>query len=325
VRLNRKRFWGGEQSKDKLAAYQTLYICIETVSKLAAPIAPFYMDQIYMDLNGVTGKDAEHSVHLTRFPSYDQSLIDTELEERMDIAQKISSMILGLRRKVNIKVRQPLAKIMVPVTDESFRSRFESVKSLILGEVNVKAVEYIDDTANILIKRIKPNFKTLGPKYGKQMKEISIAVTAMTQPEINLFENSGKRSFTINGISVDLTLEDVEIISEDIPGWQVANDGKLTVALDIMVTDDLRFEGIAREFVNRIQNIRKESGFDVTDKITVLIEDHELISEAIKRHSLYIGSQTLATTVSVVRSISESNTREIDIDDLMIKISVTKN
>jgi isoleucyl-tRNA synthetase len=325
VRLNRKRFWGGEQSKDKLAAYQTLYICIETVSKLAAPIAPFYMDQIFMDLNGVTGKDAEHSVHLTRFPSYDQSLIDTELEERMDIAQKISSMILGLRRKVNIKVRQPLAKIMVPVTDESFRSRFESVKSLILGEVNVKAVEYIDDTANILIKRIKPNFKTLGPKYGKQMKEISIAVTAMTQPEINLFENSGKRSFTINGISVDLTLEDVEIISEDIPGWQVANDGKLTVALDIMVTDDLRFEGIAREFVNRIQNIRKESGFDVTDKITVLIEDHELISEAIKRHSLYIGSQTLATTVSVVRSISESNTREIDIDDLMIKISVTKN
>ena len=325
VRLNRKRYWGGEQSRDKLAAYQTLYTCIETVTRLAAPIAPFYMDQIFRDLNGVTGKDAEHSVHLTQFPAFDQSLIDTDLEERMDIAQKISSMILGLRRKVNIKVRQPLAKIMVPVSDEIFKQRFESVRNLILAEVNVKEVEYIDDTASILIKKIKPNFKTLGPKYGKLMKEINIAVSAMTQPEIVLFESTGNRSFTIIGTAVNLVLEDVEIISEDIPGWQVANDGKLTVALDITVTEDLRNEGIAREFVNRIQNIRKESGFDVTDKITVLIEDHELIREAIKRHSAYIASQTLATVVSVVPAVTGNNTREIDIDEVMVKISVKKN
>jgi isoleucyl-tRNA synthetase len=324
VRLNRKRFWGGEQSKDKLAAYQTLYTCIETVSKLAAPIAPFFMDQVFRDLNGITGKDAEHSVHLTQFPAYDQTLIDAELEERMDIAQKISSMILGLRRKVNLKVRQPLAKIIVPVPDEAFKVRFESVRNLILAEVNVKEVEYIDDTSSILIKKIKPNFKTLGPKYGKLMKEISNAVSAMTQPEIISFESTAKRSFTINSTAVDLTLEDVEIISEDIPGWQVANEGKLTVALDITVTDDLRNEGIAREFVNRIQNIRKESGFDVTDKIMVLIEDNELIREAIKRHSSYIGSQTLATAVYLVPVITGDGTREIDIEDLMIKISVKK-
>jgi isoleucyl-tRNA synthetase len=325
VRLNRKRYWGGEQSKDKLAAYQTLYICIETISKLAAPIAPFYMDQIFRDLNGVTGKDGEHSVHLSQFPAYDQSLIDKELEERMDIAQKISSMILGLRRKVNIKVRQPLAKIMVPVSDQAFKARFESVKGLILGEVNVKDVEYIDDTASILIKKIKPNFKTLGPKYGKQMKEIATAVLAMTQPEIVLFESTGSRSFTLNGTPIDLTPEDVEIISEDIPGWQVANDGKLTVALDITVTDDLRYEGVAREFVNRIQNIRKESGFDVTDKITVLIEDHELIREAIKRHSAYIASQTLATSVEVASAIKGDEVREIEIEEVVIRISVRKN
>jgi isoleucyl-tRNA synthetase len=325
VRLNRKRYWGGEQSKDKLAAYQTLYFCLETISRLAAPIAPFYMDKLYMDLNGVTGRHEEHSVHLTLFPEYDQSLIDKELEEKMDIAQKISSMILGLRRKVNIKVRQPLAKIIVPVPDESFKNKFESVRNLILAEVNVKEVEYIDDTAGILIKKIKPNFKVLGPRYGKLMKEISSAVSAMTQPEIISFESTGKQSITINATTVDLALEDVEIISEDIPGWQVANEGKLTVALDITVTDELRYEGIAREFVNRIQNIRKESGFDVTDKITVLIEDHDFIREAVKRHSSYIGSQTLATIVSIVPSIIGNNIREIDIDEVVVRISVRKN
>jgi isoleucyl-tRNA synthetase len=214
---------------------------------------------------------------------------------------------------------------MVPVGDESFRGRFESVRNLILAEVNVKEVEYIDDTASVLIKKIKPNFKTLGPRYGKLMKEISTTVSAMTQPEIILFESSGNRSFTINGTAVDLTLEDVEIISEDIPGWQVANDGKLTVALDITITDDLRNEGIAREFVNRIQNIRKDSGFDVTDKITVLIEDHKLIREAVRRHSSYIASQTLATVVSVVPVITGDKIREIDIEEVMIKISVVRN
>ena len=324
VRLNRKRYWGGEQSTDKLSAYQTLYTCLEEVSKLAAPLAPFYMDRLFTDLNNITQRDKEDSVHLTLFPQYDKKLIDRELEERMDIAQKVSSMVLGLRRKVNIKVRQPLARIMVPVTDDSFKTRFESVRNLILAEVNVKQVEYIDDTSGILVRKIKPNFKVLGPKYGKLMKEINAAVSGMNQEDIILFENSGKRTFNLNGTAVDLTLEDVEIISEDIPGWQVANEGKLTVALDITVTDELRYEGIAREFVNRIQNIRKESGFDVTDKITVLIEDHDLIREAVRQHSSYIGSQTLATTVSVVPSVAGDNAREVDIDEVMVKVAVKK-
>ena len=325
VRLNRKRYWGGEFDRDKLAAYQTLYVCLETVCMLAAPIAPFYMDRLFTDLNNTTGNHREDSVHLVLFPEYDQSLIDKELEERMDIAQKISSMILGLRRKVSIKVRQPLARIMVPVPDKSFKKKFEAVKDLILTEVNVKEVEYIDDTAAILVKKIKPNFKTLGPRFGKLMKEINNVISTMTQQEIVSFENSGSHSIKINNQQINLNTGDVEIISEDIPGWQVANDGKLTVALDITVTDELRYEGIAREFVNRIQNIRKENGFDVTDKITVLIEDHDLIREAVKRHAAYIGSQTLATNVSVVNSINGNNVREVEIDEVVVKIAVTKN
>ena len=324
VRLNRKRYWGGEFDRDKLAAYQTLYVCLETVSQLAAPIVPFYMDRLFTDLNNITGRHKESSVHLVLFPEYDQALIDIELEERMDIAQKVSSMILGLRRKVSIKVRQPLARIMVPVPDKFFRERFEAVKELILAEVNVKEVEFIDDTASILVRKIKPNFKTLGPRYGKLMKEISGLISAMTQEEIAAFENTGSHTITIDNRQLTLTAEDVEITSEDIPGWQVANNGKLTVALDVTVTDELRFEGIAREFVNRIQNIRKESGFDVTDKITVLIEDHDLIREAVKRHASYIGSQTLATKVSVVNNFTEGNVREVEIDEVVVKISVSK-
>ncbi|NMC39007.1 MAG: isoleucine--tRNA ligase [Bacteroidales bacterium] len=325
VRLNRKRFWGGEYDKDKLAAYQTLYRCLETVSKLAAPIMPFYADRLFIDLNGTTGHDIEDSVHLTMFPEFDQSLIDEDLEERMEIAQKISSMILGIRRKVNIKVRQPLARIMIPVTDEGFRRKFEAVRDLILAEVNVKSVEYIDDTSSILIKKVKPDFKQLGPRYGRLMKDLSKIISELTQQEIAHFEKSGKLAVETNGQKVELTTDDVEIISEDIPGWQVANDGKLTVALDISVTDELKYEGIAREFVNRIQNFRKESGFDVTDKITVLIEDHDLIREAINRHSAYIGSQTLATRVEVVGKFSNGNVREVEIDDIPIRIAVSRN
>jgi isoleucyl-tRNA synthetase len=325
VRLNRKRYWGGEYDKDKLAAYQTLYTCLETVSSLAAPIAPFYMDRLYTDLNNTTGRIKEESVHLALFPEYDESLIDKDLEERMDIAQKISSMILGLRRKVSIKVRQPLARIMVPVPDKNFRARFEAVRDLILAEVNVKEVEYIDDTSSVLVKKIKPNFKTLGPRYGKLMKEISSSVSSMKPEQIAEFERNGSYTFAINGQQVELTAADVEIISEDIPGWQVANDGRLTVALDVTVTDDLRYEGIAREFINRIQNIRKETGFDVTDKITIRIEDHDFIHEAVNRHAGYIGSQTLATEVSLVRDLSGNNTREVEIDEVMVKIEVNKN
>ena len=324
VRLNRKRYWGGEQNRDKLAAYQTLYTCLERISMVAAPLAPFYMDQLFSDLNRVTGRLPEDSVHLTRFPAYYENLIDKQLEERMDIAQRISSMILGLRRKVNIKVRQPLAKIMVPVAGESFREKFEAVKGLILSEVNVKEVEYVDDTSGILVKKIKPNFKVLGPKYGKLMKELTAAVSGMSQPDITSFESSGSHVFSINGTEVFLSLEDVEIISEDIPGWQVANEGKLTVALDVTVTDELKYEGIAREFVNRIQNIRKESGFDVTDKISVFIEDHDFVREAVSIHSKYIGSQTLATKVTLSSDLSEKAAKEVEIDDVLIKISVSK-
>lgn len=326
VRLNRKRYWGGEYDKDKLAAYQTLYVCLETISKLAAPVAPFYMDRLFTDLNNSTGRQIEDSVHLTLFPEFDESLINKDLEERMDIAQKISSMILGLRRKVSIKVRQPLARIMVPVPDESFKRKFEAVKDLILAEVNVKEVEYIDDTASVVVKKIKPNFKTLGPRYGKLMKDISKAVSELSPQEIASFEKNGSHSLALNGQEVVLSAVDVEIISEDIPGWQVANEGKLTVALDVTVSDELRYEGIAREFINRIQNIRKENGFDVTDKITLQIEDHDFIREAVNRHAGYIGSQTLATGVNLVKQLSAGNNiKEIEIDEVMVKIKVEKN
>jgi len=324
VRLNRKRFWGGEQNKDKQAAYQTLYTCLETVCKLAAPVAPFYMDRIFIDLNSVTGRHSEDSVHLTLFPVADEKLIDNELEERMKIAQKISSMVLSIRRKVNIKVRQPLAKIILPVVDESFVGRFESVRNLVLAEVNVKEVEYIKDTSGIVVKKVKPNFKVLGPKYGRLMKEIVSAVNAMNQEEIDAFEKAGRKILSINGTQIELSIDDVEIILEDIPGWQVATDGKFTVALDITVTDELRYEGIAREFVNRIQNIRKESGFDVTDRIRVKIEDNDYVREAVKRHASYIGLQTLAETVELVALPAGENVREVEIDDVNLKVIVEK-
>jgi isoleucyl-tRNA synthetase len=324
VRLNRKRYWGGEYDKDKVAAYQTLYTCLEKVSMLAAPIAPFYMDRLFTDLNNTTGRYREDSVHLALFPDYDEALIDKDLEERMDIAQKVSSMILGLRRKVSLRVRQPLAKIMLPVPDETFRKRFDAVKDLILAEVNVKDVEYIDDTASIVKKKIKPNFKTLGPRYGKLMKDISKVISELTGPEIAMFEKNGAYTAVINGQDVVLESSDVEIISEDIPGWQVANEGKLTVALDVTVTDELRYEGIAREFINRIQNIRKEADFDVTDKITLQIGDNEFIREAVMRHAGYIGSQTLASEVKLVNDLSGDGVREIDIDEVMVRIKVSR-
>lgn len=325
VRLNRKRYWGGEYDEDKLAAYQTLYTCLETVSQLAAPIAPFYSERLFMDLNSITGRYKEESVHLALFPGYDESLIDKSLEERMDIAQKVSSLILGLRRKVSIKVRQPLARIMVPVPDKSFRKKFEAVKELILAEVNVKEVEYIDDTSSILVKKIKPNFKTLGPRYGSMMKDLSNAISAMGPQDIVSFENNRSCQLETKGQAITLGIDDVEIISEDIPGWQVANEGKLTVALDVTVTDELRYEGIAREFINRIQNIRKEAGYDVTDKITVKIEDIDFVREAVKRHSAYIGSQTLATAVSLTGSFTGNSVRDVEIDEVVVKVEVRKN
>ena len=325
VRQSRKRYWGGEYDHDKISAYQTLYACLETVSRLASPIAPFFMDQLFRDLNMTTGRHPEESVHLAVFPKHDESLIDKDLEERMDIAQKISSMVHGLRRKVSIKVRQPLAKIMIPLPDRNFKKKFEAVRDLVLTEINVKEVEYIEDTAAILVKRIKPNFKTLGPRFGKLMKEISNSISGLTQKDIAAFEATGSHSLLINGKQTDLTLNDVEIISEDIPGWQVANDGKLTVALDVTVTDELRYEGIAREFVNRIQNIRKDSGYNVTDKIVVKIEDLDFVREAVKRHSGYIGSQTLARVVVLEKELSGRKVREVEIDEVVVKVVIDKD
>jgi len=325
VRLNRKRYWGGSFDTDKRAAYQTLYTCLETISMLAAPVAPFYMDKLFNDLNRVTDRHKVESVHLSSFPEYKEALIDTALEKRMDIAQKLSSMILGLRRKVNIKVRQPLNKMMLPISDPGFREQVEAVKTLVLNEVNVKEIEYITDTAGILVKRIKANFKTLGPRFGKLMKEVSGVINGMDQEQIAAFEKAQSYEIEAGGKKIQLTLEDVEIISEDIPGWLVANEGAITVALDINITKELRQEGVARELVNRIQNIRKESGFDVTDKIEVLIEKHELITEAVITHSLYIGSQTLAKNVSLVDAIENNGARRIDIDDdVYINIHVSR-
>ena len=325
VRLNRKRYWGGDFDADKLAAYQTLYTCLETVAMLAAPVAPFYMDKLFSDLNGVTARHRDESVHLSSFPACQEAHIDRALEKRMDVAQKLSSMVLGLRRKVNIKVRQPLNKMILPVSDPQFRDQVEAVKSLVLNEVNVKEIEYITDTAGILVKRIKPNFKTLGPRFGKRMKELTRIIGDMDQEEIAAFEKEKGCEIEIGGERVQLTPEDVEIISEDIPGWLVANEGTITVALDINITEELRQEGVARELINRIQNIRKESGFDVTDKIEVLIENHELITHAVETHGKYIGSQTLAKTVALVDRLENNGSKRIDIDeDVYINIRVSR-
>ena len=314
VRLCRKRYWGGEYDTDKISAYQTLYKCLETISVLGSPIAPFFMDRLFLDLNSVTKRYTESSVHLVDFPVADESVIDKALEERQDMAQKISSMVLGLRRKVKIRVRQPLSKIMVPILDESMIPQLEAVKGIILSEINVKEMEFITDTSGVLIKKIKPNFKTLGPKHGKIMKQIAGVIAKMNQDDIVTFEKASEFTIVVNDENVVLTLQDVEIISEDIPGWLVANEGKLTVALDVNITDELRQEGIAREFINRIQNLRKDSDFDVTDKISLEIAMHDAINEAVATHKDYIGSQTLAESVSLVEKIEGEDAKEVEIE-----------
>lgn len=325
VRLNRKRFWGGKYDTDKVAAYQTLYTCLETVSMLAAPIIPFFSDQLFTDLNSITSRFDEDSVHLSLFPKASVELIDKDLEERMDIAQRLSSMVLGLRRKVSIKVRQPLSKMMVPVLNEEFGRQLTSVESIILAEVNVKEMEYLDDSAGVLVKKIKPNFKTLGPRFGKSMKEVSSAITTMSQGEITLIERDGSIEVMVAGEPQSITLEDVEIISEDIPGWLVANEDRYTVALDITLTDELKQEGIARELINRIQNLRKDAGFDVTDKVKISILKHKLLSQAIENHKEYIASQTLARDILLVDSMPCGSASSIELDtDLFTSIMVEK-
>ncbi len=325
VRLNRKRFWGGEYSKDKISAYQTLYTCLETVAILSAPIAPFYMDQLYKDLTSVSKINALESVHLTMFPKADESKIDKALEQRMLYAQDISSMVLALRRKESLKVRQPLQKIMIPILDSEFHDQVEKIKDLVLSEVNVKEMEFLTDTSGVLVKKIKPNFKALGPKYGKMMKQIAAFVNQMTQEDIAAIEKEGVYNAVIAEQSIELSIEDVEIMSEDIPGWLVASEGKLTVALDINITEVLKQEGIAREFVNRIQNLRKDSGFDVTDKIILKIQKNDAINESVLNFKDYIASQTLAEEINLVDSCNETEGKLVEIDnDVETYICVNK-
>ena len=322
VRLNRRRFWGGGMTTDKLSAYQTLYTCLETVAKLMAPIAPFYGDQLFCDLIAATGRESVASVHLSEFPVCHEEMIDKDLEERMQIAQDISSMVLALRRKVNIKVRQPLQTIMVPVVDVHQQESIEAVKGLILNEVNVKDLKFVDGAAGILVKKVKPDFKKLGPRYGKIMKALAAAIQTMSQEDIIAFEKTGTFTLTVDGQAAVIERADVEIISEDIPGWLVANEGRLTVALDITVTEELRKEGLARELVNRIQNLRKNNGFDVTDKITVSVLSNDIIDATIAEFNTYIANQVQAVAVEVTEVISDAT--ELDFEEFKLSVRIEK-
>ena len=322
VRLNRKRFWGGEFTQDKLSAYQTLYTCLETVAKLMAPIAPFYADKLYMDLVTVTGRDNVVSVHLADFPVCNEGMIDKELEARMQMAQDVTSMVLALRRKVNIKVRQPLQCIMIPVVDEEQRAHIDAVKALIMNEVNVKEIKFVDGAAGVLVKRVKCDFKKMGPKFGKQMKAVAAAVTSLSQEAIAELEKNGAYTIQLDGAEVTVEADTVEIYSEDIPGWLVANEGKLTVALDVTVTDELRREGIARELVNRIQNIRKSSGLEITDKIQIVLSKNPQTDDAVNEYKDYICNQVLGTSLMLADEIE--NGTELNFDDFCLYVSIVK-
>ena len=322
VRLNRKRFWGSAMSTDKLSAYQTLYTCLETVAKLMAPIAPFYADRLYMDLIGVTGRDNVVSVHLAKFPVAEESLINKELEARMQMAQDVTSMVLALRRKVNIKVRQPLQCIMIPVVDEDQKRHIEAVKDLIMSEVNVKEIQFVEGASGVLVKKVKCDFKKLGPKFGKQMKAVAAAVAGMSQEDIAQFEKNGSFTFSLDGGDAVVEVADVEIFSEDIPGWLVANEGKLTVALEVTVTDELRREGIARELVNRIQNIRKSSGFEITDKINITLSKNPNTDDAVNEYNSYICNQVLGNSLTLVDEVADGT--ELNFDDFSLFVKVEK-
>lgn len=323
VRLCRRRFWKGDYSSDKIAAYQTLYHCLTTVTKLMAPVAPFFADWLYGNLNSATQKEASISVHLTDFPTVDESAIDKALEERMDYAQRISSLVLSIRKTEKIRVRQPLKRALLPILDASFQQQVEEVKDLILAEVNVKDLEYITDTSGIVTKKIKPNFRTLGRRLGKQMKDAVQIINGLGQEDIQQIEQDNLYQLSINGDTFDLTLEDFEIITEDIPGWQVANDGPLTVALDVTITEALEAEGMARDLVNRIQNIRKDKNFEVTDKIAVTVEQHEAVNAAIAQFGDYIKSETLALSLEMSTDIEQGEAIELP-GEVKLQISVQK-
>ncbi len=319
VRLNRKRFWGGEMTTDKLAAYQTLYTCLKTVALLMAPFAPFYADRLYRDLTGST-----ESVHLDRFPVADDTLIDNELEARQKLAQDITSMALALRRKVNLKVRQPLQTIMVPVADESRRKALEAIMELVKSEINVKDLKIVGNDEGILVKSVKPDFKKLGPKFGKQMKAAAEIIKNLDAKAIATLERNGKLTFDLNGTPADLDIADVEIISEDIPGWLVANEGNLTIALDVTVTPELRREGIARDIVNRIQNIRKSRDYDITDRISLTFAPADATDDAIRDFADYISRQVLATSLEIAPiADGDESVEELNMDDITAKVRIS--
>ena len=321
VRLSRKRFWGSAMSIDKLSAYQTLYTCLETVAKLMAPIAPYYADRLYRDLTEATGRDTQ-SVHLSQFPVADDSKIDKEQEKRMELAQQITSMVLSLRKKEQIIVRQPLQKIAIPAVDMEQQLRIEAMKQLILDEVNVKELEFVEGSG-ILVKKVKCNFRTMGKKFGKLMKDVNAAVTSMSQEQIAELERQGSLNVTLaTGEAVVIEAEDVEIFSEDIPGWTVANEGSLTVALDITVTEELKNEGVARELVKRIQNLRKESGFEITDRIDIQLQHHPETDKAVAQFGEYISAQVLANSITLVDEVSEPT--ELDFEDYKVNINVKR-
>ncbi len=315
VRLSRRRFWKGDYTKDKISGYQTIYKCLETIAKLSSPVAPFYADKLFRDLNFATGKDTSASVHLSDFPVEDEKIINKQLEARMELAQRISSLVLSLRKASKIRVRQPLSRIMVPVLNEEFQKNVEAIKDLILSEVNVKEIEFLTDSSGILVKKIKPNFKSLGPKFGKHMKAIAALVNQFAQEQIAEIEQTGNYNLEIEGEKIQLSMEDVEISSQDIPGWLVASEGKLTVALDVTISEKLREEGIAREFVNRIQNIRKDKDFKVTDRITLKMKSHEGINSAIQSNLNYICTEILADTLEIVDEISATEGVPVDVEE----------
>lgn len=317
VRLNRKRFWGKEMDKDKLSAYQTLYTCLETISKLLAPFSPFYADQLFRDLENVTGRDTAESVHLTNFPVADESLIDKDLETRMEMAQKITSMVLALRRKVNIKVRQPLQAVMIPAIDDNQKRHIEAIKDLVINEVNVKELKFVEGS-DVLVKKVKCNFRTMGKKFGKLMKGIAAQMNNLSQEDIHTLEKEGKINIKVDDQEVAVEATDVEIISEDIPGWLVANDGNLTVALEIKLNEELKNEGMARELINRIQNLRKDRGLEITDRINVTIAPNDQIEKAVNAFADYIKGQVLADSITLADN--DGNSTNFDDFDANIKV-----
>jgi len=323
VRLSRRRFWKGDYQKDKISAYQTLYTCLSTVAKLSAPIAPFFMDQLYRDLDATTQKEGFESVHLADFPVFDANMVNKDLERKMQLAQKISSLVLSIRQKEKIKVRQPLQKIMIPVLDDEQRSDIEAVSNLVKSEVNVKEIEMLDDASGVLVKQIKPNFKVLGPKFGKDMKAIAAEVSKLGQEDIQKFEREGEILLQLENKTVNLQLTDVEISSQDIEGWLVASSGPLTVALDVTIDDTLRKEGIARELVNRIQNLRKESGFEVTDKIDIKILKDGLVENAVSSNEEYIKTETLTAELNFEEKLEEGVA--ITFDEVNTKLFIQKH